>query len=300
MDQFMPPGQKSALNAAKHWMAQEWPRYFGLKPLAREGFLAPAVFLSGSNNNTSNPMHRRQKHGRRPSCAALCCAWPCSVLHGAVLWHSAVCSMLCFACAVLCFAVLCCAVLCCAVLCCAVLCCAVLSCALLGLAGPCWAVPCRAALRCDALRCAALCCAVPHLSDSFIHHYKAHCRCKCTPLSCLWSLHLADGTLAERVTLGKRRREQWGIQTPRDMQSSSRASSSARQSDEALAFNNGGPDRAAAGPLTGPFGGSGPEERAVGAAEGMMAKWGYTPGQIQIALCKISFPSVAFLIVLTL
>ena len=238
-------------------------------------------------------------------CAVLGLALYCMALCYGILRYA-----VCFVLLVLCCALLCCAVLCCAVLCCAVLCCPVPCCALLGRAGPCHAVLRCAAMRCAVLRCAALCCAVlrcaalccavPHLSDSFIHHYKAHCRCKCTPLSCLWSLHLADGTLAERVTLGKRRREQWGIQTPRDMQSSSRASSSARQSDEALAFNNGGPDRAAAGPLTGPFGGSGPEERAVGAAEGMMAKWGYTPGQIQIALCKISFPSVAFLIVLTL
>lgn len=74
MDQFLPPAQKSALNASKHWMAQEWPRYFGLRPLTRDRFLAPAVFLSGSNNNTSNPVHRREKHGRPLRHAVPCCA----------------------------------------------------------------------------------------------------------------------------------------------------------------------------------------------------------------------------------
>lgn len=97
LDQFMPPAQRSALNAAKHWMAQEWPRYFGLKPLARDGFLAPAVFLSGSNNNTSNPVHRREKHGRRSCCAALCCALAllCVAQHCAM----SCCGMLCLPCA---------------------------------------------------------------------------------------------------------------------------------------------------------------------------------------------------------
>lgn len=132
MDQFMPPAQKSALNAAKHWMAQEWPRYFGLKPLARDGFLAPAVFLSGSNNNTSNPVHRREKHGRRLSHAALCCAVICfAVLCFALLCITPGCAMLCcvkmclpalaLLCSALCRAVLCCAVLRCAVSCRAVL-----------------------------------------------------------------------------------------------------------------------------------------------------------------------------------
>ena len=105
LDQFMPPAQKSALNAAKHWMAQEWPRYFGLKPLARDGFLAPAVFLSGSNNNTSNPVHRREKHGRRSCCAALCCALALLC----VAQHCAMSAAVCFACPVLRCAALCCA-----------------------------------------------------------------------------------------------------------------------------------------------------------------------------------------------
>ena len=95
----------------------------------------------------------------------------------------------------------------------------------------------------------------------------------------LLPLHHADGTLAERVALGKRRREQLGIQTTVDMQSHSIPSSLASQSDGALLISHGAPDRAAAGPLAGPSGGSGPSERAVGTAEGMMAKWGYTPGQ---------------------
>ena len=148
MDQFMPPAQKSALNAAKYWMAQEWPRYFGLKALTREGFLAPAVFLSGSNNNTTNPMHRREKHGRRPCCAVLCCA----VLCCAVMC----CAVLCCACAVRCCAVPCRAVPCRAVPCCAVLCRAVPCC---GRAVLCRAVPCCAAQ--PGLGCALLCHAAP-------------------------------------------------------------------------------------------------------------------------------------------
>ena len=152
MDQFMPPAQKSALNAAKYWMAQEWPRYFGLKALTREGFLAPAVFLSGSNNNTTNPMHRREKHGRRPCCAVLCCA-------------------------VLCRAVPCCVVPCRAVPCRAVPCCAVLCRAVPCRAVPCCAVLCRAVLPNPAS--AALCCAMLHLSNSCHNCCKARCRCKC-------------------------------------------------------------------------------------------------------------------------
>ena len=78
LDQFMPPAQRNALNAAKHWMAEEWPRRFGLKPLTRDKFLAPQAFLSGSDNNTSNPVHKREKYGRAgpPNCPAACCA-PC-------------------------------------------------------------------------------------------------------------------------------------------------------------------------------------------------------------------------------
>ena len=96
------------------------------------------------------------------------------------------------------------------------------------------------------------------------------------------------------MALGKRRREQLGIQTPLDMQSSSRPSSSARQSVEAPAFGSGAPDRAAAGLLTGPLEGSGPDGRAVGAAEGMMAKWGYTPGQIWITVYIVNFSMHCF------
>lgn len=97
-------------------------------------------------------------------------------------------------------------------------------------------------------------------------------------------LQHADGTLAERVALGKRRREQLGIQTSLDMQSSSRPSSSARQLDGALPIAHGAPDRAAAGLLTAASGGGGPSGRAVRPAEGMMAKWGYTPGHTRIPL----------------
>ena len=119
MDQFMPPAQRNALNAAKHWMAEEWPRHFRLKPLARDHFLAPAVVLSGSNNNTSNPVHRREKHG--VCCAVLCFAVPylavkhhlhvketwyvlCCHAHPFLLYHAR--SLLCccvLSCALLCF-----------------------------------------------------------------------------------------------------------------------------------------------------------------------------------------------------
>ena len=72
-DQFLPAAHRSAINAAKQWMAQEWPRHFRLKPLTRERFLAPHVFLSGSNNNTSNAVHKREKHGE------YCCAMLCDI-----------------------------------------------------------------------------------------------------------------------------------------------------------------------------------------------------------------------------
>ena len=62
-DNFMPAAQRSALNAAKNWMAQEWPRRFRLKPLSGGHFLAPHTSLSGSENNTSNAVHKREKHG---------------------------------------------------------------------------------------------------------------------------------------------------------------------------------------------------------------------------------------------
>ena len=117
-DQFLPPRHRSAINAAKQWMAEEWPHHFRLKPLPRDRFLAPHVYLSGSNNNTSNPVHKREKHGA------------CSADMHADQWQD-----------VTCCAVLCCAVLCCAVLCRAVLCRAV----------PCRAVPCRAVLCCAVL-----------------------------------------------------------------------------------------------------------------------------------------------------
>lgn len=140
------------------------------------------------------------------------------------------------------------------------------------------------ALCCAVCR-AALCCAVPccdriHRCCIVTKHTSAAnvCHSVC--------FHNADGTLAERVTLGKRRREQLGIQSASDIQSSSGPSTSPRQSDETLPFSYGAPDKAATGPLTRAPGGRGPSGRAVGPAEGMMAKWGYTPGQISVTLCR--------------
>ena len=62
-DGFMPQAQKTAMNSAKQWLAQQWPHYFKLRPLNRLNFLAPQQGLSGADNNTSNPVHRRERHG---------------------------------------------------------------------------------------------------------------------------------------------------------------------------------------------------------------------------------------------
>ncbi|KAL0044230.1 hypothetical protein WJX82_005654 [Trebouxia sp. C0006] len=145
-DSFLPPPHRAAINAAKQWLAAEWPRHFRLKPLTRDKFLAPHVFLSGSNNNTSNPVHKREK---------------------------------------------------------------------------------------------------------------------------------LDGTLAERVVLGKRRREQLGIQTASDRQH--QQSLSPRSSIASGAFAGSGPKGLAVAAAPGALEHSGPG-RSVGVAESMMQKWGYTEG----------------------
>ena len=62
-DQFFPQAHKSALMGAKQWLAQQWPHTFKLRPLQRDHFLAPQLWLTGADNNTSNPVHRREKHG---------------------------------------------------------------------------------------------------------------------------------------------------------------------------------------------------------------------------------------------
>ena len=68
----------------------------------------------------------------------------------------------------------------------------------------------------------------------------------------------AGGTLAERQVLGKRRREQLGLEAPQ----------------AALPYGMA----AAATP-------SPAEGLLPGPAEGMMAKWGYTPGAGWLAVC---------------
>ena len=88
----------------------------------------------------------------------------------------------------------------------------------------------------------------------------------------------ADGTLAERVVLGKRRREQLGIQTESDKQQQSHVT--LQSSSMAEAFPGNEPAGQAGSAAPGPAGSSGPGARLVAPAESMMTKWGYTPGQI--------------------
>ncbi len=86
----------------------------------------------------------------------------------------------------------------------------------------------------------------------------------------------ADGTLAERVVLGKRRREQLGIQTASDRQH--QQSLSPRSSIASGAFAGSGPKGLAVAATPGALEHSGPG-RPVGVAESMMQKWGYTEGE---------------------
>lgn len=95
----------------------------------------------------------------------------------------------------------------------------------------------------------------------------------------------ADGTLAERVVLGKRRREQLGIQTESDKQhlalpSKQQPHLTSQSSSMAWAFSGNEPAGQAGSAVPGPAGSSGPGIRLVAPAESMMTKWGYTPGQI--------------------
>ena len=86
----------------------------------------------------------------------------------------------------------------------------------------------------------------------------------------------ADGTLAERVVLGKRRREQLGIQTASDRQH--QQSSSPRPNIASGAFAGNGPKGLALAAAPGAVDHNGPG-RPVGVAESMMQKWGYTEGE---------------------
>jgi hypothetical protein len=85
-----------------------------------------------------------------------------------------------------------------------------------------------------------------------------------------------DGTLAERVVLGKRRREQLGIQTASDRQH--QQSLSPRSNIASGAFAGSGPKHLAVAAAPGAVDHSGPG-RPVGVAESMMQKWGYTEGE---------------------
>ena len=86
----------------------------------------------------------------------------------------------------------------------------------------------------------------------------------------------ADGTLAERVVLGKRRREQPGIQTASDRQH--QQSSLSRSNIASGAFAGSGPKGLAVAAAPGALDPNGPG-RPVGVAESMMQKWGYTEGE---------------------
>ena len=86
--------------------------------------------------------------------------------------------------------------------------------------------------------------------------------------------------MAERVALGKRRREQLGIQTASDMQNTPAPASFAAQSAAALPSSHGIAGRP--GPDTVSNDQSGSSGKAVRPAEGMMAKWGYTRGVLLV------------------
>ena len=86
----------------------------------------------------------------------------------------------------------------------------------------------------------------------------------------------ADGTLAERVVLGKRRREQLGIQTTSDRQH--QQSSSPRSNIASGAFAGSGPKDLAVAAAPGALDHNGPG-RSVGVADSIMQRWGYTEGE---------------------
>ena len=89
----------------------------------------------------------------------------------------------------------------------------------------------------------------------------------------------ADGTLAERVALGKRRREQMGMQTAADKQDASAQSAAWQPSSLAGAAATNGPAGQVVGGAGGAVVGNGPVGAMSGAAGNMMSNWGYTPGE---------------------
>ena len=89
----------------------------------------------------------------------------------------------------------------------------------------------------------------------------------------------ADGTLAERVALGKRRREQMGMQTAADMQDASAQSAAEQTSSLPGAAATNGPAGQSVNGGGGAVAGSGPVGAMSGAAGNMMSNWGYTPGE---------------------
>ena len=89
----------------------------------------------------------------------------------------------------------------------------------------------------------------------------------------------ADGTLAERVALGKRRREQLGMQTEADKQDASAQSAAQQTGSLSGAAATNGPAGQVVGVGGGTVGGNGPVDALSGAAGTMMSNWGYTPGK---------------------
>ena len=88
--------------------------------------------------------------------------------------------------------------------------------------------------------------------------------------------------MAERVALGKRRRQQLGLETAEDMQSAP-AVSATPLSSAVGPVAKGSASGVSAGAGAGHLGAEGlpPGVGGMGgAAAGMMTKWGYTPGKV--------------------
>ena len=98
-------------------------------------------------------------------------------------------------------------------------------------------------------------------------------------LAVLSLLCAADGTLAERVALGKRRREQLGMQTAADRRDAPAQSSAQQSSSLPGAVATNGPAGQIVSNGGGAVAGIGPVGALSGAAGNMMSNWGYTPGE---------------------
>ena len=87
LESVLLPGsvQREALRAAKHWMAQEWPKHHKLQVLRRDGFLAPFHELRGDANNTLGLHQKRAKPGEpiSPAVTDTCPSWLLPARHAA-------------------------------------------------------------------------------------------------------------------------------------------------------------------------------------------------------------------------